>query len=116
MYGVEIYNSKNRHITLGSSKEKKFSLHIFQMSSEDPVEEFMNEFKEGQFSSNLTSKQRISGLKIHRKNRLAFSIGGERLGQIRGHDIELYLDLQRPYPPILRRPPYPAVLETRREI
>ncbi|MBW0503794.1 hypothetical protein O181_043509 [Austropuccinia psidii MF-1] len=60
MYGLEIYNSKNRHITLGTSKEKKFSLHIFQMSSEDRVEESMNEFKEGQLSSNLTSKQKIS--------------------------------------------------------
>ncbi|MBW0525288.1 hypothetical protein O181_065003 [Austropuccinia psidii MF-1] len=38
------------------------------------------------------------------------------LGKIRGHDRELYLDVERPYPPILRRPPYPASLETRKEI
>ncbi|MBW0582751.1 hypothetical protein O181_122466, partial [Austropuccinia psidii MF-1] len=36
--------------------------------------------------------------------------------KIKGHDIELYLDSERPYPPILRRPPYPASLETRKEI
>ncbi|MBW0465064.1 hypothetical protein O181_004779 [Austropuccinia psidii MF-1] len=35
---------------------------------------------------------------------------------IRGHDIELYLDVERPYPSILRRPPYPESLETRKEI
>ncbi|MBW0461170.1 hypothetical protein O181_000885 [Austropuccinia psidii MF-1] len=46
----------------------------------------------------------------------AFAIGEETLGKIRGHDIELYLDLERPYPPILRRPPYPVNLETRKEI
>ncbi|MBW0553456.1 hypothetical protein O181_093171 [Austropuccinia psidii MF-1] len=28
MYGTDIYNSKNRHITIGSNKEKKFSLDI----------------------------------------------------------------------------------------
>ncbi|MBW0529438.1 hypothetical protein O181_069153 [Austropuccinia psidii MF-1] len=51
-----------------------------------------------------------------RKNRPAFSIGEEPLGKIRGHDIELYLDVERLYPPMLRRPPYPESLETRTEI
>ncbi|MBW0465237.1 hypothetical protein O181_004952 [Austropuccinia psidii MF-1] len=51
-----------------------------------------------------------------RKNRPAFSIGEEPLGNIRGHDIALYLDVKRPYPPMLRRPPYPDSLETRKKI
>ncbi|MBW0476021.1 hypothetical protein O181_015736 [Austropuccinia psidii MF-1] len=51
-----------------------------------------------------------------RKNRPAFAIGEEPLGKISGHDIEQYLDVDRPYPPILRRPPYAASLETRKEI
>ncbi|MBW0497656.1 hypothetical protein O181_037371 [Austropuccinia psidii MF-1] len=51
-----------------------------------------------------------------RKNRPAFSIGEEQLGKLKGHDIELYLDLQRPYPPMLRRPPCPESLETRKAI
>ncbi|MBW0478243.1 hypothetical protein O181_017958 [Austropuccinia psidii MF-1] len=51
-----------------------------------------------------------------RKNIPAFSIGEEPLGQIRGHDMELYLDVERPYPPMQRRPPYPESLETRKEI
>ncbi|MBW0538273.1 hypothetical protein O181_077988 [Austropuccinia psidii MF-1] len=51
-----------------------------------------------------------------RKNRPAFAIGEEPLGRIRGHDIELYLDVERSYPPMLRRPPYPASLETRKKI
>ncbi|MBW0480456.1 hypothetical protein O181_020171 [Austropuccinia psidii MF-1] len=87
MYGIDIYNNKNRHITI-----------------------------EGQFSAKLTLKQKLSLLKILRKNRPAFSIGEEPLGKIRGHDIELYLDVERPYPPMLRRPPYPESLETRKEI
>ncbi|MBW0476664.1 hypothetical protein O181_016379 [Austropuccinia psidii MF-1] len=51
-----------------------------------------------------------------RKNRPAFAIGEEPLGKTKGHDIELYLDVERPYPPMLRGPPYPASLETRKEI
>ncbi|MBW0480348.1 hypothetical protein O181_020063 [Austropuccinia psidii MF-1] len=58
----------------------------------------------------------------HRKGNIrlnpepVFAIGQEPLGKIRGHDIELYLDVERPYPPMLRRPPYPASLETRKGI
>ncbi|MBW0574970.1 hypothetical protein O181_114685 [Austropuccinia psidii MF-1] len=116
MYGIDIYNSKNRHITIGTNKEKKFSLDIYQISSQDPLEELLKEFREGQFSTTLTSKQKLSLLKMLRKNRPAFAIGEEPLGKIKGHDIELYLDVERPYPPMLRRPPYPASLGTREEI
>ncbi|MBW0468197.1 hypothetical protein O181_007912 [Austropuccinia psidii MF-1] len=56
MYGIDIYNSKNRHLTSGTIKEKKFLLHIYQISPQDPVEEVLNEFREGQFSTTLTSK------------------------------------------------------------
>ncbi|MBW0467143.1 hypothetical protein O181_006858 [Austropuccinia psidii MF-1] len=91
MYGIDIYNSKNRHITIGTNKEKKFSLDIYQISTQYTLEELLNEFREGQFSTTLTRK-------------------------IRGDDIELYLDVERPYPLRLRRPPYPEILETRKDI
>ncbi|MBW0576341.1 hypothetical protein O181_116056 [Austropuccinia psidii MF-1] len=51
-----------------------------------------------------------------RKNRPKFAIGQETSGKIRGHDIELYLDVERTYPPMLRRPLYPESLEARKEI
>ncbi|MBW0504557.1 hypothetical protein O181_044272 [Austropuccinia psidii MF-1] len=86
------------------------------MSNQEPLEEFLNEFIEDQFRAKLTRKQKLSLVKILRKNRPAFVIGEEPLGKIRRHDIELYLDVERPYPPILRRPPYPESLETRKEI
>ncbi|MBW0526483.1 hypothetical protein O181_066198 [Austropuccinia psidii MF-1] len=92
----------------------KFSLEIYHISSHDPPEELLNEFREGRFSTTLTSKQKISLLKMLRKNRPEFSIGEEPLGKIRVRDIELYLDVERTYPSILRRPPYPESLETRK--
>ncbi|MBW0465322.1 hypothetical protein O181_005037 [Austropuccinia psidii MF-1] len=112
MYSIDICNSNNRHITIGTNKDKKYSLEIYHISTHDPLEELLNEFREGQLSTSLTSKQKLSSLKILRKNRPAFAIGEEPLGKISGHDIELYLNLERPYPAILRRPPYPARLET----
>ncbi|MBW0578682.1 hypothetical protein O181_118397 [Austropuccinia psidii MF-1] len=56
MYGIDIYNSKNRHITIGTNKEKKISLDIYQVSTHVPLEELLNEFREGQLSTTLTSK------------------------------------------------------------
>ncbi|MBW0473185.1 hypothetical protein O181_012900 [Austropuccinia psidii MF-1] len=116
MYGINIYNSKNRHITIGTNKEKKCSFEIYQICTHDSLEELLNEFWKGQFSTTLTSKQKFSLLKMLRKNRPAFAIGEEPLGKIRGHDIQLYLDVDGPYPPMLRRPQYPESLETRKEI
>ncbi|MBW0579960.1 hypothetical protein O181_119675, partial [Austropuccinia psidii MF-1] len=58
--------------------------------------ELLNEFREGQFSTTLTSKQKVSLLKMLRKNRPAVAIGEEPPGKIKGHDIELYLDVERP--------------------
>ncbi|MBW0501203.1 hypothetical protein O181_040918 [Austropuccinia psidii MF-1] len=116
MDGIDIYNSKNGHITIGTNKEKTFSLDIYQISSQDPLQELLNEFREGQFRTTLTSIKNLSVLKILRKNRPAFVIGEEPLGKIRGHDIELYLDVERPYPLMLRKPLYPESLDTRKEI
>ncbi|MBW0525270.1 hypothetical protein O181_064985 [Austropuccinia psidii MF-1] len=92
MYGIDICNCKNRHITIGTNKEKKF-IDIYQMSTHDPPEELLNEFRVGQFSTSLTNKQELSLLKMQRKDRPAFSIGEEPLEKIRDHDIESYLDV-----------------------
>ncbi|MBW0517838.1 hypothetical protein O181_057553 [Austropuccinia psidii MF-1] len=51
-----------------------------------------------------------------RKKTQAFAIAEEQLGKIRGHDIEFNLDVERPYRPMLRRPPSPASLETRKKV
>ncbi|MBW0574846.1 hypothetical protein O181_114561 [Austropuccinia psidii MF-1] len=116
MHGIDIYNSKNRHITICKNKETNFSLDIYQISAKGPLEKVLNELREGQFSTTLNSKQKLSLLKMLRKNRPAFAIGQEPLSKIRGYDIELFLDVERPYPPMIRIPPYPASLETRKEI
>ncbi|MBW0573871.1 hypothetical protein O181_113586 [Austropuccinia psidii MF-1] len=102
MYVIDIYNSKNRHIPIGTNKEKKFSLDIYQVSAQDPLEKLLKEFIEGKFSTSLTNKQKLTLPKIPRKNRQAFAIGEEQLGNITGHYIELYLGGERPFPGSLK--------------
>ncbi|MBW0475502.1 hypothetical protein O181_015217 [Austropuccinia psidii MF-1] len=91
---------------MGTNKEKKCPLDTYQFSNQDPLEELLDQLKEGQFSYSLTSKQKLSLLRTLNNNRPAFAIGEEPLGKIRGNDIEIHLDVERSYPPILRRPPY----------
>ncbi|MBW0586156.1 hypothetical protein O181_125871 [Austropuccinia psidii MF-1] len=38
----------------------------------------------------------------------AFASDNEPLGAIRGHEVDITLNIDRPYPPVLRRPAYPA--------
>ncbi|MBW0488447.1 hypothetical protein O181_028162 [Austropuccinia psidii MF-1] len=99
MYGIDIYNSKKRYITIGTNKEMKFLLDIYKIYTHEPLEEFLNEFREGQFGTTFTSKQNLSLLKMLRKNSQEFAICAEPSAKIRGHDIELYLDVERPIHP-----------------
>ncbi|MBW0468267.1 hypothetical protein O181_007982 [Austropuccinia psidii MF-1] len=90
IYGIDIYNGKNKHITIGKHKEKKLLLDIYQISTHETLEELLNEFREGQFITTLTSKKKLNLLKMLRKNRPAFAIGEEPLGKFRGYDLESY--------------------------
>ncbi|MBW0516193.1 hypothetical protein O181_055908 [Austropuccinia psidii MF-1] len=40
--------------------------------------------------------------------REAFASDNEPLGTIKGHEVDVMLNVERPYPPLLRRPAYPA--------
>ncbi|MBW0486761.1 hypothetical protein O181_026476 [Austropuccinia psidii MF-1] len=107
MYFIDIYNSQKRDINVGMNKEKKFSHDIYQFSNQETLEDIINSFKEGKLSAKLTSKQKLNSLTTSWKTSPSFRIGDELLGKIRGHNIELYLYVERPYPPLLRRLLYP---------
>ncbi|MBW0477953.1 hypothetical protein O181_017668 [Austropuccinia psidii MF-1] len=38
----------------------------------------------------------------------AFSSDNEPLGTVKGHEVDITLNINRPYPPVLGRPAYPA--------
>ncbi|MBW0505905.1 hypothetical protein O181_045620 [Austropuccinia psidii MF-1] len=41
-------------------------------------------------------------------HRSSFASDNEPLGGIKGHELDIPLNIDRPYPPLLRRPAYPA--------
>jgi len=42
------------------------------------------------------------------RNKKAFAFGERMLGKIIGHEVKIKLTIDPPYPPILRKAPYPA--------
>ncbi|MBW0524339.1 hypothetical protein O181_064054 [Austropuccinia psidii MF-1] len=42
------------------------------------------------------------------KYKIAFETDKEPLGAIIGHEVDIILNVEKPYPPLLRRPAYPA--------
>ncbi|MBW0567009.1 hypothetical protein O181_106724 [Austropuccinia psidii MF-1] len=40
--------------------------------------------------------------------REAFALDNDPLGAIKGHEVDIMLNVERPYTPLLRRPAYPA--------
>ncbi|MBW0566126.1 hypothetical protein O181_105841 [Austropuccinia psidii MF-1] len=56
-------------------------------------------------------KEKLLDLLFKYKN--AFATDKEPLGAIIGHEVDIILDVDKPYPPLLRTPAYPASPRTR---
>ncbi|MBW0528788.1 hypothetical protein O181_068503 [Austropuccinia psidii MF-1] len=116
IYGIDVHN-KDRYFTIGDNKRQKFAFLPFKrqitVSKVAPVNLKLERFKSGQFneaeiSLHLTNKQENGLYSLLYDHREAFSSDKEPLGAIIGHAFDIILDIGRPYPPLLRRPAYPA--------
>ncbi|MBW0499884.1 hypothetical protein O181_039599 [Austropuccinia psidii MF-1] len=50
------------------------------------------------------------------KYKNAFETDKEALGEIIGDEVEIILNVEKPYPPLLRRPAYPASQRARKAL
>ena len=123
MYGIDIFQSKDRFYTIGGDWKKKFQIcNIYSRlpdtnsvtSPDTEKEEFKNEYlSQAAIGDNLTDEQKSELLSICFRNKEAFCTTEEPIGNIVGHDMKLELTVQPPYPPLLRRPPYPSSPKSR---
>ncbi|MBW0547077.1 hypothetical protein O181_086792 [Austropuccinia psidii MF-1] len=78
------------------------------------LEKFKSEqLREAEISLHLTDKQEneLSSLLYDHKGE--FSSDKEPLEEIIGHEVDIILNIERPYPPLLRRPAYPESPKSR---
>ncbi|MBW0526846.1 hypothetical protein O181_066561 [Austropuccinia psidii MF-1] len=90
VYEIHINNHKDRYFTIGKNKRQKV---FFPLEKREihVIRQVRNVNKEI-----LVSDQE------------AFASDNKPLGAIKGHEVEIMLNVERPYPPLLRRPAYPA--------
>ncbi|MBW0546176.1 hypothetical protein O181_085891 [Austropuccinia psidii MF-1] len=122
MYGIDLHNNKDRYFTIGDNKRQTFAFLPFKrqitVSKVAAVNLELERFKykqlnEAEISLNLTDNQENELSSLLHDHRGAFSSDKEPLGAIIGHESDIILDIERPYPPILRRPAYPESPKSR---
>ncbi|MBW0587469.1 hypothetical protein O181_127184 [Austropuccinia psidii MF-1] len=122
MYGIYLHNNKDRYFTIRDNKHQKFSFLQFKrqvtVNKVSPgnleLEKFKSEqLNEAEISSHLTYKQENELSCLFYDHRGAFASDKEPLGAIIGHEVDIILNIERPYPPLLRRPAYPSSPKSR---
>ncbi|MBW0491801.1 hypothetical protein O181_031516 [Austropuccinia psidii MF-1] len=87
---------------------------VLSLSKDNNKEKFAsNEVSEAQIHPDLLSKikQELTNVLYIYKN--SFASENEYLGAIKEHEVDITLNIDRPYPPVLRRPAYPGIPRTR---
>ncbi|MBW0565810.1 hypothetical protein O181_105525 [Austropuccinia psidii MF-1] len=63
---------------------------------------------EAQINPSLSPKMRNELIDVLYTYNNAFASDDDQLGAIRGHEVDIALNIDRPYPPVLKRPADPA--------
>ncbi|MBW0496824.1 hypothetical protein O181_036539 [Austropuccinia psidii MF-1] len=124
IYGIDINNKDDRYFTIGENNRQKYAFPlerreitvIRQVTNVNKEKFVSNQLIEAQISPELTPEMKEELIEVLFRNREAFASDNERLGAIKSHEVEIMLHAERPYPPLLRRPAYPARSRAREEL
>ncbi|MBW0571446.1 hypothetical protein O181_111161 [Austropuccinia psidii MF-1] len=122
MYVIDLHNNKDRYFAIGDNKRKKFDFlpfkRQFTVSKVSPINLQLGkikteQFKEAEISLYLTDKQENELSSLLYDHRGAFASDKEPPGAIIGHEVDIIIKIESPYPPLLRRPAYTASPKSR---
>ncbi|MBW0585904.1 hypothetical protein O181_125619 [Austropuccinia psidii MF-1] len=122
MNGIDLHNNKDRYFTIGDNKHQRFSFLPFKRqitvrkvaAVNLDLERFKSEqLNEAEISLHLTDNEENELSALLYGHRGAFASDKEPLGEIIGHEVDIILNIGRPYPPLLRRPAYLASPKSR---
>ncbi|MBW0536128.1 hypothetical protein O181_075843, partial [Austropuccinia psidii MF-1] len=116
IYGIDINNHQDRYFTIGKNKRKKFAfppekreITVSRKVKNVNKKKFVSdELIEAQISPELAPEMKEELIEIIFQYREAFASENEPLGAMKAHEVEIILNVERPYPPLLKRPAYPA--------
>ncbi|MBW0526195.1 hypothetical protein O181_065910 [Austropuccinia psidii MF-1] len=112
IYGIDISNQKERYFIIGDNNGKKFGffnnkkqITVIKKEEENPEKDFFigDQLKEEEFNQELTEKMKEKFIELLFKYKDGFSTDKEPLGATIGHEVDIILNVEKPYPPLLRR-------------
>ncbi|MBW0526903.1 hypothetical protein O181_066618 [Austropuccinia psidii MF-1] len=117
IYGTDSSSQKDRYFTIGDNKRQTFGflnnkkqITVIKNEEKSPETDFLiaEQLKEAEFNHKLTGKvkEKLIDLLFNYKN--AFATDKEPQGAIVGHEVDIILNCEKPYPSILGRPAYPS--------
>ncbi|MBW0475003.1 hypothetical protein O181_014718 [Austropuccinia psidii MF-1] len=121
-YGIDISNQKDRYFTIGDNKRQKFGflnnkeqMKVLKSEEKSPEKDFLirDQLKEAELNQELTEKIKEKLIDLLFKYRNAFETDKEPLGAIIGHEVDIILNVEKPYLPLLRRTAYQASTRAR---
>ncbi|MBW0552992.1 hypothetical protein O181_092707 [Austropuccinia psidii MF-1] len=122
MYGIDLHNKKYKYFPIGDNKRQKFAFFPFKrqitVSKLAPVNLDLERFKseqlnEAEISPHMSDSQENELPALLYDHKEAFASEKEPLGAIVGHEVDIILNIERPYSPLLGIPAYPASPKSR---
>ncbi|MBW0538288.1 hypothetical protein O181_078003 [Austropuccinia psidii MF-1] len=116
IYVIDISNQEDRYLTIGDNKRQKFGffnnkiqITVIKNEEKGPEMDFFitEQLKEEEFNHELSVKMKEKLIELLFKYKNAFAADKEPLGSIIGHEVDIILNVENPYPPLLRIPAYP---------
>ncbi|MBW0498542.1 hypothetical protein O181_038257 [Austropuccinia psidii MF-1] len=125
IYGIDISNQKDKYFTIGNNIRQKFGffnnkrqIKVIKNEEKSPEKPFFitEQPKEVEFNHELTEKMKEKLIELLFKYKNAFPTDKEPLGAIIGHEVDIILNVEKTYPPLLRRPANPAIPRARQAL
>ncbi|MBW0528944.1 hypothetical protein O181_068659 [Austropuccinia psidii MF-1] len=124
IYGIDINNHKDRYCTIGENERQIFAfppekreITVIRQVKNFSKEKFVSDqLIETQINPELTLEVKEELIDIIFQYREAFASDNEPLGAMKGNEVDIMLNVERPYPPLLRRPAYPGSPRAREEL
>ncbi|MBW0516475.1 hypothetical protein O181_056190 [Austropuccinia psidii MF-1] len=116
-YGIDISNQKDRYDTIGDNKRQKFGflnnkkqIIVIKNEEKSPEKHYLinEKLNEEEFNQELKEKMSEKLIDLLFKYKDAFKNDKKILGAIIWHELDIILNVEKPYPLFLRRPAYPA--------
>ncbi|MBW0515308.1 hypothetical protein O181_055023 [Austropuccinia psidii MF-1] len=124
IYGIDINNYKDRYLTIGENKRQKFAfsnmpnqISVISSVKDTYKEEFVsNQLVEAQINPSLSPKMRHHLIDVLYIYKNAVASDNEPLGAIKGHEVDIPLNIDRPYPLVIGGPAYGASPRAREDL